>query len=96
MGVSVRHLYRLIHDQGFPAIRIGKRRLAVLESDLREWLAGRRQVGHTEDATGSVARRETKPCHTDAKIRLSGGRPTPTQAAKELEELLGLRTKGRR
>ena len=90
-GVSVRHVYRLIQNENLPVVQLGKRKKAIPLKDLKEWIDRRKSLCYDSEATGTVARnKENKPCHTAAKTRSFGGRPTPTQAARELGNLLGL------
>ena len=95
IGVSTRQVYRLIHDDGLPAVRVGKRKMAISVPDLSEWLESRMVSCNTGQATESVAIKESKLCHTDAKIRPSGGLRSPILAARELGSRLGLSTERR-
>ncbi|NGZ26075.1 MAG: helix-turn-helix domain-containing protein [Magnetococcales bacterium] len=93
-NVSTRHVYQLIHTQGLPSMRIGKRRLAIPLHGLKEWLQQRSAPSIIGIATGPVAK-EIRQCHTGGQTRIPGGRPTQMQAAKELGDLLGLKTERR-
>ena len=89
IGVSTRQVYRLIHNDGLPAVRVGKRKMAVSVPELAKWLENRRVSGDTGVATEPVmANKEYKQCHTGAKTHPSGGYLTQTKAAKELDFLL--------
>jgi excisionase family DNA binding protein len=95
MGVSTRQVYRHIHENGLPAVRVGKRKMAVSVSALEQWLEKRLVSCDTGVATESVAVKEKKLCHTDVKTRLSTGPRSPMRAAKELGNRLGLLTERR-
>jgi excisionase family DNA binding protein len=87
-NVSTRHVYRLIHDEGLPVVRIGKRKMAVPTDKLKEWIALRMNPCHTVVATGPVAKKE-KPWDSIkenmGRIKhQSGGSLTSMRAAKEL------------
>jgi predicted DNA-binding transcriptional regulator AlpA len=44
-SISLRHLERLIgNGQGPPLVRLGARRIAIVEADFEAWLSSRRQV----------------------------------------------------
>lgn len=88
-NVSVRHVYDLIHKAGLPSVRVGIRKMGTPMTGLREWLQERAASSIMKVATGLGAKERTT-CHTGGKIQRSGGRPTLTQAARELDDLLGL------
>ncbi|MBF0290267.1 MAG: excisionase family DNA-binding protein, partial [SAR324 cluster bacterium] len=86
--VSVRQVYRLIHNDGLPAVRVGKRKMVVSQSKLMQWLENRQVSCENGFATEPVAKEE-KPWgfineNTATTKRQSGGSLTSMQAAKEL------------
>ena len=54
------------------------------------------EAEHNPPCAESVAWKESKPCHIDAKTRRFGGSNTPTQAANRLTDLLEQMTGKRR
>ncbi len=97
LGTSLRTTYRMIHEEGLPATRMGRRSYSVPVEALNEWLDNRRLHAHTTDmrTESVVAGKEVKQCHTGAKILKFGGQATQTKAAKELGARLGLKAKKR-
>lgn len=42
LGLSQAGTYELVHSPGFPAIRIGKRGIRILQEEFTQWLTQRR------------------------------------------------------
>lgn len=94
-GISVRSIQRLVASGALPAIRV-LRRVLVPADALRAFVAGGAAAGDNSPRAESVAWKGIEPCLTDARTRRTGGSSTPTQAAKELTDLLAQLTSGRR
>jgi excisionase family DNA binding protein len=90
-GVSVRTVRRLVEAGELPACRVG--RLVRIPPDaVRDYVSRMTGEAHNRPRTESVTWKGKQPCHTDAKIRRIGGSNTPTQAAKQLTNLLAQMT----
>src|SRR2546421_8527647 len=85
-GVSVRSVQRLVARGALPTVRVLRRVLIPAEA-LRAFVASADPT-HNSARAESVAWKESKPWHTDARTHRTGGSSTPTQAAKELTGLL--------
>lgn len=90
-GVSVRTVRRLVEVGDLPVCRVG--RLVRIPSDsVRDYVSRMTQEAHNRPRTESVTWKGNSPCHTDEKTRRTGGSNTPTQAAKQLTNLLAQMT----
>src|SRR6266513_4892035 len=85
-GVSVRSVRRLVARGALPTVRVFRRVLIPAEA-LRAFVASADPT-HNSARAESVAWKESKPWHTDARTHRTGGSSTPTQAARELTGLL--------
>ncbi|MCC7080426.1 MAG: helix-turn-helix domain-containing protein [Burkholderiales bacterium] len=94
-GISVRSIQRLVASGALPVVRV-LRRVLVPADALRAFVAGAAAAGDNPLRAESVAWKGIEPCLTDARTHLTGGSSTPTQAAKELTDLLAQLTSGRR
>jgi len=92
-GVSVRSVQRLVARGALPTVRVLRRVLIPAEA-LRAFLASADPT-HNSARAESVAWKESKPWHTDARTHRTGGSSTPTQAARELTGLLAQLTAGK-
>jgi len=92
-GVSVRSVQRLVARGALPTVRVFRRVLIPAEA-LRAFVASADPT-HNSARAESVAWKESKPWHTDARTHRTGGSSTPTQAAKELTGLLAQLTAGK-
>jgi excisionase family DNA binding protein len=93
-GVSVRSVQRLVARGALPTVRVLRRVLIPAEA-LRAFVANADPT-HNSPRAESVAWKESKPWHTDARTHRTGGSNTPTQAAKELTVLLAQLSAGKR
>ncbi len=55
LGVHVMYLYTLVHQGKIPFVRIGTRQMRFVESDLRKWIASKK-----EKRPGSCLKKEEK------------------------------------
>ncbi|TQF00216.1 MAG: helix-turn-helix domain-containing protein [Spiribacter salinus] len=102
--VSTRTVRRMVERGELSAVRVG-RRITVPAEAVRAWVERNMDATHNRSRAGSdvreastcreSAKRETRTVSTGARTRRNGGRATPTQAASELAEALGLPTDGR-
>jgi len=81
-GVSVRSVQRLVGRGALPTVRV-----LIPAEALRAFVASADPT-HNSARAESVAWKESKPWHTDARTHRTGGSSTPTQAARELTGLL--------
>lgn len=94
-GISVRSIQRLVSSGALPTVRV-LRRVLIPADALRALVAGGAAARDNPPRAESVAWKGIEPCPTDARTHRTGGSSTPTQAAKELTDLLAQLTSGRR
>ena len=85
-GVSARTIRRLIARGALPVVRVG-RCIRVPVTGVHEYIARMTTPAHNLPRAEPGVREEFT-CHTVAKTVPFGGRPTPIQAARELDDLL--------
>src|SRR5437660_7166778 len=85
-GVSVRSVQRLVARGALPTVRVFRRVLIPAEA-LRAFVASADPT-HNSARAESVAWKESKPWHTDARTHRTGRSSTTTQAARELTGIM--------
>ena len=94
--ISVRTVRRMLDRGELPKVRVGKS-IKIPAASIHNWVAQQASLAHNTYCVGSgVRQQEVNVCHINAKTAASGGRTSPTQAAKELDALLEPRTARRR
>lgn len=87
-GLSTQTVRRMVDRGDLPVIKIG-RAVRIPAAAVHQWVANNMRPAHNQGCAGpGVRRKEVNACRTDVKIVPIGGRHTPTQAARELGNLL--------
>lgn len=86
-GVSIRTVRRMVDRGEISPVRVG-RLLRILPESVHAFVAAQTEQAHNLPRVGSVAWKGIEPCYTNAKAHRSGGLATPTQQARELDDLL--------
>ncbi len=92
LGVSTRTVRRMLVKGQLGGIRIG-RSVRISVQSVRDFVEKQAIPAQNSDCVGSAMRKGGSICHINAKTVPYGGHHTPTQAAKELDDLLERRTK---
>ena len=91
LAVSSKTVSRLLGSGQLPKVQIGKS-VRVSPRAVQEFVENQTIPAQNKGCVGSVMRKGENVCHINAKTVPSGGYRTPTQTAKELENLLGQQT----
>ena len=102
LSVSPRTVRRMMERGELPWVRIG-RAIRIPGESIKKWIDMNMSTEHNQTCAGNVQggkstcqKEKTRTDSINARIHPTGGRVTPTQAARELAVVVGLETAKKR